>query len=40
MEKPAIEGGKPIRESFLPYGTQWFDEKEINEVVDLSLIHI
>ena len=34
MEKPAIEGGKPIRESFLPYGTQWFDEKEINEVVD------
>jgi UDP-4-amino-4,6-dideoxy-N-acetyl-beta-L-altrosamine transaminase len=34
MEKPAIEGGKPIRKSFLPYGTQWFDEKEINEVVD------
>lgn len=34
MEKPAIEGGKPIRERFLPYGTQWFDEKEINEVVD------
>ena len=34
MEKPAIEGGKPIRDKFLPYGTQWLDELEINEVVD------
>ena len=34
MEKPAIEGGKPIIEEFLPYGKQWLDEKEINEVVD------
>lgn len=34
MEKPAIEGGKPIREDFLPYGTQWLDENEINEVID------
>jgi len=34
MEKPAIEGGKPVRKAFLPYGTQWIDEKEINEVVD------
>lgn len=34
MEKPAIEGGKPVRENFLPYGTQWLDEKEINEVID------
>ncbi len=34
MEKPAIEGGKPIRDEFLPYGTQWLDEKEIDEVVD------
>lgn len=34
MEKPAIEGGKQIRESFLPYGKQWLDEKEINEVID------
>ncbi len=34
MEKPAIEGGKPVREDFLPYGTQWFDQEEINEVVD------
>lgn len=34
MEKPAIEGGKPIREEFLPYGTQWLNDKEIEEVVD------
>ncbi|MFX1502971.1 MAG: UDP-4-amino-4,6-dideoxy-N-acetyl-beta-L-altrosamine transaminase [Promethearchaeota archaeon] len=34
MEKPAIEGGKPIRDTFLPYGTQWLNEKEINEVID------
>ena len=34
LEKPAIEGGKPIREDFLPYGKQWLDELEINEVVD------
>ena len=34
MEKPAIEGGKPIRDIFLPYGTQWIDDDEINEVVD------
>ena len=34
MEKPAIEGGKPVRKDFLPYGTQWFDEEEINEVID------
>jgi len=34
MKKPAIEGGKPIRKSFLPYGTQSIDENEINEVID------
>ena len=34
MDKPAIEGGKPVREQFLPYGTQWLDEKEIEEVID------
>lgn len=34
MDKPAIEGGSPIREDFLPYGTQWLNECEINEVVD------
>ncbi len=34
MEKPAIEGGKPIRDDFLPYGKQWLNDKEIEEVVD------
>ena len=34
MEKPAIEGGKPIRKKFLPYGAQWLDENEIYEVID------
>jgi len=34
LEKPAIEGGKPVRDEFLPYGIQWLDEKEINEVID------
>ena len=34
MEKPAIEGGNPTRKKFLPYGTQWIDQKEIEEVVD------
>jgi len=34
VEKPAIEGGTPVRKEFLPYGTQWLDDKEINEVID------
>ena len=34
MEKPAIEGGTPIRKKFLPYGTQSFDQKEIDEIID------
>lgn len=34
MEKPAIEGGQPIRNKFLPYGNQWINEDEINEVID------
>ena len=34
MEKPAIEGGQPTREHFLPYGRQWLDKEEIEEVVD------
>lgn len=33
MEKPAIEGGKPIRETFLPYGKQFIDEEDIESVV-------
>ncbi len=34
VEKPAIEGGTPIRKDFLPYGTQWLNSEEINEVID------
>ncbi|MFX1297589.1 MAG: UDP-4-amino-4,6-dideoxy-N-acetyl-beta-L-altrosamine transaminase, partial [Promethearchaeota archaeon] len=34
MQKPAIEGGTPIRKEFLPYGTQWLDNEEIEEVID------
>jgi len=29
----AIEGGKPVRETLLPYGQQWIDEEDIAEVV-------
>ena len=32
MEKPAIEGGKPIRENFLPFAQPWITEEEIDEV--------
>jgi len=31
--KLAIEGGKPIRETLLPYGHQWLDEDDIAAVV-------
>jgi perosamine synthetase len=34
MPKLAIEGGKPIREKYLPYGHQWVDENDINAVVE------
>ena len=34
MEKPAIEGGAPVRKEFLPYGMQWLNDKEIKEVVN------
>ncbi len=34
MEKPAIEGGRPIRKDYLPYGKQCLDDNEINEVID------
>lgn len=32
MEKLAIDGGSPIRESFLYYGRQWIDETDIERV--------
>ncbi|KXG76347.1 UDP-4-amino-4,6-dideoxy-N-acetyl-beta-L-altrosamine transaminase [Thermotalea metallivorans] len=35
MEKTlAINGGKPVRDRYLPYGQQWIDEKDIQAVVD------
>jgi UDP-4-amino-4,6-dideoxy-N-acetyl-beta-L-altrosamine transaminase len=33
MEKLAIKGGKPIRESYLAYGKQWIEETDIDSVV-------
>lgn len=34
-EKLAINGGKPIRDSLLPYGRQWLDDGDIQAVVDV-----
>jgi UDP-4-amino-4,6-dideoxy-N-acetyl-beta-L-altrosamine transaminase len=35
MELPAIMGGKPVRNSMLPYGYQWVDEEDITAVVEV-----
>ncbi|MCM1048842.1 MAG: UDP-4-amino-4,6-dideoxy-N-acetyl-beta-L-altrosamine transaminase [Clostridiales bacterium] len=35
MEKPAIEGGKPVRETKINYGHQYIDEADIQAVVDV-----
>ena len=35
MEKPAICGGKPIRETKIYYGHQYLDEKDIQAVVEV-----
>lgn len=35
MEKPAIEGGKPARDSKIYYGHQYIDEADIQAVVDV-----
>lgn len=34
-EKLAIHGGKPVRDTYLPYGKQWIDDKDIQAVVDV-----
>ena len=34
MEKPAIEGGAPVREDYLVFGQPDIREEEIKEVVD------
>ena len=31
----AINGGKPVRTSMLPYGRQWIDEDDIAAVVEV-----
>ena len=35
MEKPAIEGGSPVREKNIYYGHQYIDEADIQAVVDV-----
>lgn len=35
MERLAIEGGKPVRSTILPYGHQWIDEDDIAAVVEV-----
>lgn len=35
MEKPAIEGGKPVRDSKIFYGHQYIDDADIQAVVDV-----
>lgn len=35
MDKPAIEGGKPTRENFLPYARHWIDEEDILAVTNV-----
>jgi hypothetical protein len=35
VELPAIEGGKPVRSSLIPYGHQWIDEDDISSVVEV-----
>jgi perosamine synthetase len=35
VEKLAIEGGRPVRETLLPYGHQWLDDDDIAAVVDV-----
>jgi UDP-4-amino-4,6-dideoxy-N-acetyl-beta-L-altrosamine transaminase len=35
LEKLAIEGGKPVRETYLPYGKQWIDDNDIQAVVEV-----
>ena len=34
MEKPAVEGGQPVRSDFLPFGKPTIGEEEINEMAD------
>ncbi len=33
MTKLAINGGTPVRDTYLPYGQQWIEDDDIEEVV-------
>jgi len=35
MDKPAIKGGRPVREKLLPYGHQWITNDDILRVVNV-----
>lgn len=35
MESLAIKGGKPVRDTLLPYGHQWIDDEDINAVAEV-----
>ena len=35
MNQLAIEGGKPVRSDFLPYGHQWLDDEDVAAVVEV-----
>ena len=35
MEKPAIEGGRPVRETPIFYGHQYIDEADIQAVTEV-----
>ncbi|RXT04457.1 UDP-4-amino-4,6-dideoxy-N-acetyl-beta-L-altrosamine transaminase [Ammoniphilus sp. CFH 90114] len=35
MDKLALFGGRPVRETFLPYGSQWVDEEDIEAVTKI-----
>lgn len=39
MEKPAIEGGTPVRDSKIYYGHQYIDEADVQAVVDVLRHH-
>ncbi len=35
MEELVVNGGKPVRNKFLPYGHQWIDDEDIQSVVEV-----
>jgi UDP-4-amino-4,6-dideoxy-N-acetyl-beta-L-altrosamine transaminase len=35
MDRLAIEGGKPVRKTYLPYGKQWIDDEDIEEIIEV-----